>query len=152
MRGISPTAQDKWVKSKPKLQQPNLARIIAEVKADKITRLEQKIASIKAENDLLRELTTNTQPEAFQTQKLAQEIAILYGFRLSDLRGVDRSKRLVIARHHAMWLVRHRFPYMSLPAIGRMFGGRDHSTVHHALRAHPIRVAEGITMPDPEAA
>jgi chromosomal replication initiation ATPase DnaA len=150
MRGISPTAQDKWVKKKPK--QPNLARIVAEVAADKITRLEQKIASIKAENDLLHELTTSTRPEAFQTQKLAQEIAILYGFRLSDLRGVDRRKRLVTARHHAMWLVRHRFPYMSLPAIGRMFGGRDHSTVHHALRAHPIRVAEGMTMPDPGSA
>jgi chromosomal replication initiation ATPase DnaA len=126
-----------------------LREIADEVKRDKVSRLEQRLAEAKAENDRLRDLMPVYQ-QAFRPQRLAQRVAEQYGFRLSELRGASRSKGVVIARHHAMWLVKQRFPYLSQPAIGRMFGGRDHTTVLHALRAHPQRVARELTMPDPE--
>jgi chromosomal replication initiation ATPase DnaA len=151
MRGVSPTAQDKLLGKPPRMiPVARLQEIVAEVRKDKLTRLEQELAAIKAENDKYRELIDFTHPKAFKPQKLAQLVAIQYGFKLSDLRGASRAQGIVIARHHAMWLVKETFKYLSLPAIGRMFGGRDHTTVLHAIRRHPGRVEMGWTRPDPD--
>ena len=43
-----------------------------------------------------------------------------------------RMKSIVWPRHVSAWLARHTLP-LSLPVIGRALGGRDHSTVMHAL-------------------
>ena len=43
-----------------------------------------------------------------------------------------RSARIAMARQIAMWLVRQTTLH-SFPAIGRMFGGRDHTTAMHAV-------------------
>ncbi len=48
-----------------------------------------------------------------------------------DLLGPGRTKELVLARQIAMYLAR-QMTSASLPAIGKIFGGRDHSTVLHA--------------------
>jgi chromosomal replication initiation ATPase DnaA len=127
-----------------------LQEVAVEVRNDKLTKLEQELASTKAEVSKYREFFGFTQPKAFQPQKLAQLVAIQYGYKLSDLRGASRSQGIVIARHHAMWLIKNTFKYLSLPAIGRMFGGRDHTTIMHAVRQHPKRVEQGWTRPDPD--
>jgi hypothetical protein len=49
------------------------------------------------------------------------------------LKGVGRRKELVIARQTAMFEIRKQRPDMSFPMIGRWFGGRDHTTVLHAV-------------------
>lgn len=56
------------------------------------------------------------------------------GFTFDDVRGPSRLKRLVAVRHAAIVAVAREFPELSLPAIGRIFGGRDHSTIIHALK------------------
>lgn len=48
----------------------------------------------------------------------------------SDLTGPSRSRQIVRARHIAMFLLREETS-LSLPQIGRMLGGRDHTTVIH---------------------
>lgn len=55
-------------------------------------------------------------------------------FEISErtLRGKCRSQPIVHARSIAMWLA-YRHARMSYPAIGHYFGGRDHSTVMHAV-------------------
>jgi chromosomal replication initiation ATPase DnaA len=146
MRGISPTAQDLFVNRRKPTHRPSVA--VEQQLAAKIVQLEQVIAEERAENGQLREIIGNANHVAFKPQKIAQQVAALYGLRLSQLRGVSRAKEVVIARHHAIWLVRQTCPHMSLPMIGRMFGKRDHTTVLHALKAHPKR--KDITKPDPD--
>jgi chromosomal replication initiator protein len=52
---------------------------------------------------------------------------------LASLLAHDRRPRVALARHVAMYLAREMTD-QSLPAIGRYFGGRNHSTVLHAHR------------------
>lgn len=56
-----------------------------------------------------------------------------FGVSLIDLVSQRRPVRLVEARHVAMWLAKNLTEY-SLPQIGAAFGGRDHTTVLHAVR------------------
>ena len=53
---------------------------------------------------------------------------------VADVMGRSRFQYIVDVRHLAMVEVSKRFPWMSYPQMGRLFGGRDHSTVMHALR------------------
>ena len=57
--------------------------------------------------------------------------AISYGFSLTELQGPSRRQPLVLARQIAMYLCRD-LTDLSLPKIGKIFGGRDHTTVIHA--------------------
>ncbi len=56
-----------------------------------------------------------------------------YSLTMEDLCGSSRSRVLVTARQIAMYLCRE-LTDLSLPKIGQMFGGRDHTTVIHADR------------------
>lgn len=53
---------------------------------------------------------------------------------IADLKSPRRNDNLVAVRHLAIYEVRKQRPDMSLPAIGRWFGGRDHTTVLHSIR------------------
>lgn len=55
-----------------------------------------------------------------------------YPYSLDDLRSKTRSKELSHARHIAMYLMK-KMTGKSLRDIGMYLGGRDHSTVMHAL-------------------
>ena len=54
------------------------------------------------------------------------------GVRVADIDSEQRTASIVVARHIAMMLCR-MLTHRSLPDIGRRFGGRDHTTVIHAL-------------------
>ena len=56
-----------------------------------------------------------------------------FSLSMEDLCGSSRSRTLVTARQIAMYLCRE-LTDLSLPKIGQMFGGRDHTTVIHADR------------------
>ncbi len=64
---------------------------------------------------------------------IQQVVADHFHVRLADLRAKRRTKSIVYPRHLAMYLCR-RLTQLSLPDIGRTFGGKDHSTVIHATR------------------
>ncbi len=53
---------------------------------------------------------------------------------MEDLKGKTRKKEIVIARQIAMYLAKE-YTTHSLKSIGYYFGGRDHSTVIHAIQA-----------------
>lgn len=65
-------------------------------------------------------------------QMILDATAASYGFTIDALCGPSRTRPLVTARQVAMYLVRNLTDY-SYPAIGRIFGGRDHTTVIHAV-------------------
>jgi chromosomal replication initiator protein len=60
------------------------------------------------------------------------EIARLLGHSVDALRGKSRQRPLVAARQEAMYVFRE-LTDLSYPAIARLFGGRDHTTVIHAV-------------------
>lgn len=55
------------------------------------------------------------------------------GFTVAELQSVRRSKRLAHARQCLAWIMKKQST-LSLPQIGRKLGGRDHSTVIHAIK------------------
>ena len=64
--------------------------------------------------------------------EIKREVATYFGIKISDLVSKRRTQNLVYPRQLAMHLCR-QLTSSSLPVIGKMFGGRDHSTVIHSL-------------------
>ena len=64
-----------------------------------------------------------------------------YGVSLDELVGERRTKRVVVPRQVAMFLCRE-LTDASLPAIGRAFGGRDHTTVIYAVQKVTKQMSE----------
>ena len=64
---------------------------------------------------------------------IAGAVAHYFRMKLSDLRSSSRKQKLVRARSLSMLLAR-RLTSKSMHHIGGYFGGRDHSTVLHAIR------------------
>ena len=74
-------------------------------------------------------------------------VADVFGVEIRDLDSARRTLPMVRARHVAMGLAK-RFTLRSLPEIGRQFGGRDHTTVLHAVAKYkPVIDRVGATMP-----
>lgn len=62
---------------------------------------------------------------------IKRAVADYYSIEVHDLDCACRRLPTVKPRHIAMYLCR-RMTLHSLPEIGRRFGGRDHTTIHHA--------------------
>jgi hypothetical protein len=62
--------------------------------------------------------------------------ARVFGVKVRDLIGVRRLRVVCQPRMLAMAIAKELYPTMSLPQIGRRFGGRDHTTVMHAHRKY----------------
>lgn len=56
-----------------------------------------------------------------------------YGVSIAEIVSSRRDKNVVLPRHVAFYLVKKLTVY-SYPVIGRYFGGRDHSTIIHAVQ------------------
>jgi len=71
-----------------------------------------------------------------EVHQIIREISAATGsdVTVADVMGRSRYQYIVDVRHLAMVEVSKRFPWMSYPQMGRLFGGRDHSTIMHALR------------------
>ncbi len=65
-------------------------------------------------------------------ESIQREVCRYYGLTLNELTGQKRTRGLVVPRQVAMYLSRE-LTDGSLPAIGRAFGGRDHTTVLYAV-------------------
>jgi hypothetical protein len=68
--------------------------------------------------------------EKITIRKVINTVAGFYGFPVNDLESKCHAKAMTHARHVAMYLARE-LTTKSLPAIGRMLGNRDHTTVMH---------------------
>lgn len=66
-------------------------------------------------------------------EDIKKMVAEAFGVSVEEINGTSRAKAIVLARQVAMLLVREVLG-ASLPEIGRVFGGKDHSTVVHACR------------------
>lgn len=80
-------------------------------------------------------------PPVIDPSRVQREVANHFNIDVADLKGSCRSKDIVGPRHLAMYLSRE-LTDASLPAIGRAFGGRDHSTVIHACKIIAAKIAQ----------
>jgi hypothetical protein len=71
---------------------------------------------------------------------LIRLVALKHGVAVADIKGEQRGRPIMAARDHAIALVYTHCRYMSTPQMGRLFGGRDHSTILHSLRKQKIIV------------
>ena len=81
---------------------------------------------------LLSDLMSDTSRKQRTDAEMLAEIATILGFTVEALRGKSRQRPLVTARQIAMYVFRD-LTDLSYPAIARLFGGRDHTTVIHAV-------------------
>ena len=77
---------------------------------------------------------------------IQRRVAARYNVRSVDLRSARRARDIAWPRHVAIHLSRELTAH-SLPAIGRMFGDRDHTSIAYACRRVAARMAH-----DPEEA
>lgn len=67
------------------------------------------------------------------SERICEQVAAYYDLRAPDLKGQSRQRQVALARQVAMSLCRTHLS-LSLPEIGRFFGGRDHTTVLSSIR------------------
>ncbi len=79
----------------------------------------------------LADLLNDNKPKTRTDDELLADIAAILKFPVEDLKGRSRQRPLVTARQIAMYVFRE-LTDLSYPAIARLFGGRDHTTVIHA--------------------
>ena len=66
------------------------------------------------------------------TDQIIQFVTERTGVTYEQMKSPRRHREWVQARQAAMWLL-NEFTELSLKSIGQLFGGRDHSTVFHAI-------------------
>ncbi|MDO5356832.1 MAG: chromosomal replication initiator protein DnaA, partial [Conchiformibius sp.] len=82
--------------------------------------------------EALQDIITTTR-NPLTAELIMKAVADYYHIRISDLLGKKRLRSIARPRQIAMTLSKE-LTNMSLPAIGEVFGGRDHTTVMHAVK------------------
>ncbi len=73
-------------------------------------------------------------------QEIITVVTEFYNIRLSDLQSKHRQRSIALPRHVCMFLAR-KCTRLSLEEIGGFFGGRDHTTVMHAIKTVEARLS-----------
>src|SRR6186713_19451 len=81
----------------------------------------------------VRDLIRPQEPKRIKIEDIQRVVARQYNVSRSDLLSSRRTANVVRPRQVAMYLAK-TLTLRSLPEIGRRFGGRDHTTVLHAVR------------------
>ena len=81
---------------------------------------------------VLGDLLSNNQPRPITPKLILERTSEMFGFSIDEIQGQSRRRPLVTARQIGMYVMRE-LTDLSYPAIAREFGGRDHTTVIHAV-------------------
>jgi chromosomal replication initiator protein len=81
---------------------------------------------------VLGDILSDREPRPITAQAILEATAKMFGFTVDELRGKSRRRPLVTARQIGMYVCREMTD-LSYPAIAREYGGRDHTTVIHAV-------------------
>ena len=90
---------------------------------------------------VLKDLITLDENNEVQPADIISKTAEYYDLALDDLYGPSRAQQIATARQIAMYLCRE-LTSLSLPKIGQLFGGRDHTTVMYAHKKVTQLIAE----------
>jgi chromosomal replication initiator protein len=94
--------------------------------------LTREPATVEMAKAQLGDLLSESAPKHRTDEEMLAEMAAILGFSVEALKGKSRQRPLVAARQISMYVFRD-MTELSYPAIARLFGGRDHTTVIHAV-------------------
>ena len=102
--------------------------------------LSNRPVTVELADEVIRDLIRPSDPRRIRVEDILRIVAKHYGVTRSDLLSSRRTANVVRPRQIAMYLAK-TLTLRSLPEIGRRFGGRDHTTVLHAVRKIDANVA-----------
>jgi chromosomal replication initiation ATPase DnaA len=127
-----------------KQSKKRLLPLAPEAPLEEIAQVERVVSEKEAQIEHLyteiEALTGSTGPHL--GHRIARAIARLHRISYQDLCSHRRAQHLVVARHHAMYEMR-KHTKLSLPAIGKILNGRDHTTIIHGCKQHEKRLKMG---------
>ncbi len=95
-------------------------------------------------SEALKDLVTQSKSKKITISDIQEAVASFYDIQIEAFESKKRTKSIAFPRQIAMYLARELTDY-SLPKIGEVFGGRDHSTVIHAHEKISKMVSEDET-------
>lgn len=104
------------------------------------------VLDVAAAEEAIRDLIRHREPRRVKIEDIQRLVANHYNVSRADILSSRRTANVVRPRQIAMFLAKS-LTLRSLPEIGRRFGGRDHTTVLHA-----VRKIEGMVNADTELA
>jgi chromosomal replication initiator protein len=107
--------------------------------------LNKQDVGMKLAENVLKDLITDSDAPEITAATILAVASEYFSIPIDDLIGGSRSRALVNARQIAMYLCRE-LTELSLPKIGELFGGRDHTTVMHAERKIRGLMTERLTV------
>lgn len=93
----------------------------------------KKAVTTDLADEVIRDLVRPADPRRIRVEDILRVVSKHYGVTRADLLSSRRTANVVRPRQIAMYLAKI-LTLRSLPEIGRRFGGRDHTTVLHAVR------------------
>ncbi|MGQ3285110.1 chromosomal replication initiator protein DnaA [Bosea sp. (in: a-proteobacteria)] len=103
--------------------------------------------SLETAEAAIRDLVRTREPRRVKIEDIQKLVATRYNVSRADILSERRTAAVVKPRQIAMYLAKALTP-RSLPEIGRRFGGRDHTTVLHAVRKIEKAIAEDRSLHD----
>lgn len=103
--------------------------------------LNQQRVDLALAQVVLKDLVSLDETNEVKPADVISHTAEYYGLALDDLYGPSRAQQIATARQIAMYLCRE-LTSLSLPKIGQLFGGRDHTTVMYAHKKVTKLIAE----------
>jgi chromosomal replication initiator protein len=94
--------------------------------------LTQQPLTVDLARRVLGDIVNGHQPRPVTPRLILDKTSEMFGFPIEDITGQSRRRPLVTSRQIAMYVTRE-LTDLSYPAIAREFGGRDHTTVIHAV-------------------
>jgi chromosomal replication initiator protein len=88
--------------------------------------------SLEMARDVLKDILVERNRE-LSVEEIIKRVSAHFNIKISDIKSAKRLKAVVLPRQIAMYLSRQLTP-SSYPEIGDRFGGKDHSTIIHAIR------------------
>nr|WP_240740065.1 chromosomal replication initiator protein DnaA [Leucobacter triazinivorans] len=103
--------------------------------------LNQQHIDMALVHTVLKDLITLDADNEVHPSDIISKTADYFDLSVDDLYGPTRAQQIATARQIAMYLCRELTP-LSLPKIGQLFGGRDHTTVMYAHKKISQLIAE----------
>ncbi len=101
-------------------------------KVQSMASLTEQTITLELAQQALGDEAATAEPQ-LSIQTIIDAVTDFFGVKLSDLQSKRRHRSITVPRQVCMYLARKRTNY-SLEEIGGYFGGRDHTTVMHAIR------------------
>jgi chromosomal replication initiator protein len=101
--------------------------------------------TVESAEHIIGDLVRSKEPRRVKIDDILRVVMKHFGVNRGDLLSSRRNRSIVRPRQIGMWLAKS-LTARSLPEIGRRFGGRDHTTVLHAIRKIESLLAEDATL------